>query len=104
MTVETAADRAALLDDFGVVVTWTHDFGATVLTGIYNAPAMMFPGEVEVDLVDPQPTLICRSADLPDGADEGDEVVIEAETGTVTLRCKTLRPDGAGFTIVDLQA
>ena len=106
MPVESAADRAAFLADFGVSVRWTPAGGsAATLTAIFDYPSTTVAGLSEADIVDRTPTLLCRSADLPDGAAEDDDVSVEGEDGvTHALRCKLLRPDGTGFTIVHLTA
>lgn len=98
MTIETAADRAAMLADFGVSVTYTKAGGSPVsIVGIFDAP---FVGVIfdQADAADVVPRLRVRSADMPNGAAIADAVTVEA----IEFSVKQIRPDGTGFTILDL--
>lgn len=99
MTVETALERAAYLVDFGVEVTWR----AASFLAIFDRPTSMMPGLSEADFVDRNPTIWFPAASLPSGAVENDAVSIVDEFGTHSFRCKTIRPDGTGFVVVDLK-
>jgi len=93
MTVESAADRLVLLEDFGV----TASFGFGDVTGIFNAPhEMLEGGAVEID--GEAPTLLCRSADIA-SAGSGDSVTIEGATYEVY----SVQPDGTGMTLLELR-
>lgn len=100
MTVESAADRAAFLADFGVVVTWTRSGTPSTLTAIFDRPAILVDAG-EQTLIDRDASLICREADLPSGAAEGDPIAVAGET--VTFLCQAIRPDGQGMASVDLR-
>ena len=105
MPVESADDRAAMLVDFGATVSWTRGAGGpvTTFTAIFDRPSLDVPGQ-EVALVDRNPALLCREADLPSGAAEDDAVSVVDELGAShSLRCKLIRPDGTGFAVVDLK-
>lgn len=105
MTVETAADRAAFIADFGAEVTWTRDsIAQPVFLALFNRPSKMMSGLAEVELLDRAPTIACPEASLPAGAAEDDPVSVVDDFGTHSLRCKLIRPDGMGFVIVDLKA
>ncbi len=106
MPAESAADRAGFLNtgDFGVAATYTPVGGTAVsLSGILNAPHLSMqlgdgPGTAELD-----PTFLCRTADLPAGAqggDAGDRILIGGET----YRVLDLQPGGTGMTPMSLGA
>lgn len=99
MTVETAYDRAAFLIDFGVEVTWRE----VSFPAIFDHPTTMVPGLSEVDLVDRGPVISFPEATLPLGAVEDDAITVVDDFGTHSFRCKTIRPDGTGFVVVDLK-
>lgn len=103
MAIETAADRAALLADFGVSVTYTKAGGGAVsIVGIFYAPFIAVQFD-QVDAADVKPVVRVRSADLPAGAAELDAVSVVDDFGQVhDLVVKDIRPDGTGFTILEL--
>ena len=102
MPVESAADRAALLADFGDAVTWTRGASTSAFTAIFERPTVTIAGD-NADLLDRQASLKCRTADLPSGAIENDPVSIVTQAGeTFSLKCRALKPDGSGFTVVEL--
>lgn len=100
MTVESAADRAAFLADFGVTVTWTRGAAPSTLTAIFDRPAILVDAG-EQTLIDRDASLICREADLPSGADAGDPIAVAGEVGS--FLCQAIRPDGQGMAMVDLR-
>lgn len=100
MTVESAADRATFLADFGVTVTWTRSGTPSPLTGVFDRPSIMVDGG-EAGMIDRDATLLVREADLPSGAVEHDAVAIDGESQS--YRCRTIRPDGTGFAVIDLK-
>ncbi|MCX7364916.1 MAG: hypothetical protein NTV97_24185, partial [Alphaproteobacteria bacterium] len=78
MPVESAADRASFVspDDFGITAIWSHD-GATVeVNGILSTPTMSTRGVSEVETIGVETCLRCLSADLPNGAGQGDTVEV----------------------------
>lgn len=104
MTVETLADRATFLADFGVSVVYTKTGAAPVtLTAIYDAPGGVAsdfndaPGAVQT-----KPQIIVRSADLPQGAGEGDAV--EVAGVAARYRVTAPYPDGSGMTRLELRS
>lgn len=99
MDVESAADRAAFIADFGATVTWR----ATTFLAIFDRPTAMVAGLSEVDLVSRDPSILLVATSLPSGAAEDDAVTITDDFGTYSFRCKTIRPDGAGMVLVDLK-
>ena len=68
--METAADLAAFLDDFGVAVVW----GGVQTAGIYDAPGAL---QINAQLVDTDHALRFRTASLP-GLDTGEEITVNA--------------------------
>lgn len=101
MTVESAADRAAFLDDFGVAITWTRGATPSTLTAIFDRPTLLADGMGDQVLIDRDATLLCREADLPSGAIEGDAIAVAGEA--VSFLCQAIRPDGQGMAAVDLR-
>lgn len=100
MSVETTADRASFIADFGAAVTWR----ASSFRAIFDRPTTMLPGLSQADIVDRMPTLCFPAENLPAGADEDDAVTVVDEFAvTHAFRCKLIRPDGTGFIVVDLK-
>lgn len=99
MSIETAADRAAMLVDFGDEVSYTKaGAGAPVsIVGIFDAPFIPVQFD-QADAGDVKPVIRVRSDDLPIGAAEGDALTCQGVDFTV----KQIRPDGTGFSILDL--
>lgn len=103
MAVESAADRATFLstDEFGVEVTWSRGGTPSTLNAIFGRPSLLVDQSADGGgFHDRQATLICREADLPSGAAEGDPVSVAGQSTTFT--CRTIRPDGQGMAVVDL--
>lgn len=100
MTVESAADRATFLADWGVTVTWSRSGTPSTLTGVFDRPAIVVEG-AEVGLIDGDASLLVREADLPSGAVADDPVTVAGESQA--FACLAIRPDGSGFAIVDLK-
>jgi hypothetical protein len=101
VTVESAADRAAYIADFGVTVAWKVGAAAPV-----SGMALFDNGTIPQAMQDTiaaqntRGTLTLRTADVPSGAgDESDVITINA----VTFRPKALLPDGTGMTVVTLE-
>lgn len=99
MAVETAADRAAMLADFGQSVTYTHSGSPTTLTGIFDNEFYEADAQAGVTFVSAQPRLVVRTADLPNGADYGDTLV----TNGITYTVKIIQADGTGITTLVLE-
>lgn len=102
MTVETDGDRAAFLADFGVSVTWTRDGVAqTPFLAIFSRPTRRVEGLSEIDMLDREAFLHGPAVSLPAGALEDDPVAIEGESQAYA--CRSIRPDGTGWCVVDLK-
>lgn len=102
MPVESDADRAAFLDpgEFGATGSYTPAGGAAVgLDGILDAPWLRIEGVAEAPITSASPSFLCRAADLPDGAAQGDAFAL----GGVTYAVRELRPDGTGMVLLDLE-
>ena len=99
MAVETAADRASFIIDFGASVTWR----ATTFLAIFDRPTSMVAGLSEVELVNREPSIALVATDLPSGATEDDAITVTDDFGNYSFRCKTIRPDGTGYVNVDLK-
>lgn len=102
MTVESAADRAAFLADFGVPVVWgQHGVVVATFTALFDRPTVLSDGPSEAGMLDRASSLLVRESDLPAGAAEDDAVVVDDDT--IGFACRTVQPDGAGMCIVDLK-
>lgn len=104
MTVESADDRAAFLDDEDFAIEATYTTAASVsaaITGIHDAPHLSRDFGDGAPLSDVRRTFLCRTADLPNGAvggDAGDTLTI---AGTA-YRVAGHEPDGTGMTLLIL--
>lgn len=99
--VETAADRAAFVADFGQVATYTVVGDLPVsITGILDA-AFLAPAEnMGTGLASREGALLVRSAELPDDASPGDAVSVAGAAYVV----REIQPDGTGMTVLLLEA
>lgn len=100
--IESAADRLAFLDatEFGTPGRWVTSAGAAAdLSLLFNAPVSAEAGIAMADITMASPSAICRQADLPAGAAQGDRLTARG----VVWRVRDIRPDGTGMTIIDLQ-
>jgi len=103
MAVETAADRAAMLDvDFGFAEAATHinEYGVqTSLNGIFdNQYFAADTGISGVAFAESNPTFTGRTEDFVE-IRYGDRL----ELGTVTWVIREIMPDGTGFTELTLE-
>lgn len=99
MSVETAADRAHFLADFGVSVVYDAAGGPETITGILDA-AFVAAGEIgSTSIATHEATLTVRAEDLPDGAAPGDTAMVD---GTA-YRVREIQPDGTGMAFVLLE-
>ncbi len=99
MAIESASDRAVFLavDDFGIAATYTPSGGSAVsLNGLFDSgyEEVDLPGAIDVSLALSRSRLVVRTADLPSGAADGDEVTISGSDYTV----KIIASDGEGIT------
>ena len=94
MPVESDADRATLLADFGIAVTVYGNAIVAIFDNDYVA--------VDLDGVTLEslgPVLLCETADVSSVA-QGDAAVVNAVNYTVA----EVRPDGTGMTLLRLRA
>ena len=99
MPVETAADRAAMLADFGVSITYTVQGGsAATITGIFDNQYVEVDSGGEVGFAVQQPRLTVRTADVPN-CTEGDTFVVNS----VTYLSRIVQDDGTGITLIALE-
>lgn len=100
MPVETAADRAIFLADFGVPCTYTPDGGvATDISVIFDNEFIDVDMAGSISFAMQQPKALCRDGEVPN-IREGDQMVIAG----VTYIVRIAMPDGTGMTEVMLEA
>lgn len=92
MTVESDADRLALLGDYSVSAT----INGVAVTGIFDDRFKMVD-ELSQEIESTLPQLICRSIDVA-GVTDGTSCIVNGVTYTV----RTLEPDGTGMTRIIL--
>lgn len=100
--IESAADRLVFFDgdEFGTPAQWVISAGtASEFVVIFNKPWGDEAGLATVDMNVADPSVICRQADIPSGAAQGDQVFIEGIWWSV----RELRPDQTGLVTIDLQ-
>jgi hypothetical protein len=104
MAVESADDRLSFLsdDEFGDEATYTLAAGGVTsgIKGIFDGPHLDVQFE-NAPVSDRRPSFLCRSADLPDGAADGDAGDTLAVRGA-TYRVIDLQPDAQGMTLLTL--
>lgn len=110
MPVESAADRLVFLDadDFGVEATWTKQGGgASTVTGIIDDGSAMDAaglGASGLGQVVSRPSFVCRAADVPSGAAQGDTLSGTSQLGSAfAYRIVSIMPDNTGMSIATLE-
>lgn len=99
MPVESAADRLAMLTDFGQSVTYTRQGGqAVTITGIFDNDYAEVDAGGMVGFAMQQPRLVVRTSDVS-SATEGDTFVISG----VTYLSRVVQDDGTGITFIVLE-
>ena len=99
MAVESAADRLAMLTDFGQTVTYTVQGGsAATITAIFDNQFVEVDAGGSVGVAYQQPRLMCRTSDVVN-ATEGDTFVV---SGTTYLS-RIVQDDGTGMTMIVLE-
>ena len=93
MSVETAADRTALLADYGSTVTKAD---ASTFVAIFDNDFLAVDLD-ESEVESTEPTLLARTADVS-GLAHGDSLTISAVSYTV----RGIQPDGTGMTQIML--
>lgn len=99
MAVESAADRLAMLVDFGQSVTYAVQNGSpATITAIFDAQFVEVDAGGTVGVAYQQPRLMCRTADVVN-CTEGDTFVV---SGTTYLS-RIVQDDGTGMTMIVLE-
>lgn len=99
MAVETDIERAIMLADFGVSVSYTPSGGsASTITGIFDNQYQAVETGGEVAFAIEQPKLAVKTSDVSTAA-EGDTVVVSGVTYKVTV----VMNDGTGMTDLALE-
>lgn len=99
MSVESAADRAMFMADFGETLTWW--------VGVVPSPVLALPhlGSTRIDaedgagIVNARATMQLPAESLPVGAATGNQV----ELRSVAYVVKSIEPDGTGMLVVLLE-
>lgn len=100
MPVETAADRAVFVADFGEPVVWTRaGVPQPAFLAIFDRPTVSIEFEGAAGTFNRVATLSCPEVSLPAGVTENDPVAVGGEA----FRCAAIRPDGTGWCVVDLK-
>ena len=99
MAVESAADRLAMLADFGQSITYTVQGGSpSTITGIFDAQFIEVDAGGTVGFAMQQPRIVVRTSDVA-SATEGDTFVISG----VTYLSRVVQDDGTGMTFIVLE-
>ena len=93
MSVETAADRNALLKDYGTTVTKAD---TSTFTAIFDNDFLAVDLD-ESEVESTEPTLLARTSDVS-GLAHGDSLTISSTSYTV----RGIQPDGTGMTQIML--
>ena len=93
MSVETAADRTAMLADYGSTVTKAD---ASTFVAIFDNDFLAVDLD-ESEVESTEPTLLARTADVS-GLAHGDSLTISSTSYTV----RGIQPDGTGMTQIML--
>lgn len=106
MSVESDADRLAMLADFGGAVRWTVGAATSDLVGLLHKGSVRQEMDEGPDILNARATLQCRTSDVPAGAGHGNALVFtdpltEADENYTV---KVIEPDGTGMSAVLLEA
>jgi hypothetical protein len=97
--VETAADRLAMLTDFGQRITYTRQGGsAATITGMFDKDYAEVDDGGMVGFAMQQPRLMVRTSDVA-SATEGDAFVVSG----VSYLSRVIQDDGTGMTFIVLE-
>ena len=105
MPVESAADRLVFLntDEYGDSATYAlaDDLGSKSVQGIFDVEFReVVENEFGVGVATHPPSFRMRTADLPGGYGDGDELIVNA----VTYIVRTHQRDGTGMVMLRLEA
>lgn len=99
MTVETAADRAIFLSDFGEDIKFiATGYAARVVKCIFDNVYQEVEAGMSVGISMQQPRILCRTSDIP-GVTEGTTVI----RGGVTYVVRVVMSDGLGMSELILE-
>jgi hypothetical protein len=99
MTVETAADRAVFLADFGENIKFTPVASSTrTVKCIFDNVYQEMEAGMSTGISMQQPRILCRTSDIT-GVAEGDAVV----RGSTTYLIRVIMSDGIGMTELTLE-
>jgi len=96
MSVESAADRAAMLADWGEAVSWTVGAVTSSITAIYDNGTVRNDMEFAPGALNARGTLTLREQDLPVGGIKGDAITVRG----AALKVKSIERDGMGMVLV----
>jgi len=94
MPVESAADLGGFFDieEFAETAVWTSAGGPKSLPVIFDAEHLALAADAAVAISTADPQLMCRAADMPADAAQGDMVTVRGRDYLVS----DIRPDGTG--------
>lgn len=99
MSVETAADRALLINDFGVDAIFDPASSShRTVKGVFDNEYEAVNAGGSMDFAITRPRFYCRSADVAE-VSEGDDLEIEG----VAYKIRVIMPDGTGMTEMMLE-
>lgn len=99
MAVETAADRALLLNDFGIDAIYDPASSShKTVKGVFDNEYEAVNAGGTLDFAITRPRFYCRSADVV-GVAEGDDLEIDG----VAYKIRVIMPDGTGMTEMMLE-
>jgi len=102
MPVESDADLRAFFDvaEFAETIQWQSSSSTKDLPAIVDAEHLALVSDATVPISTSEPQIVCRAADLPADAGQGDAVVMRGDVYAV----RDMRPDGTGVMVVILEA
>lgn len=99
MAVESAADRAGFLADFGESISWTVGVVTSTVTVLGHRGSIRIDVQEGADVLNTRATVQVVESDLPSGAAAGNAVSFRGVAHTV----KSIEKDGTGMVVVLLE-
>jgi len=96
MSVESAADRAAMLVDWGESVVWTVGATPSTITALYDNGVVRNELDFDGGVLNARGSLTLREADIPAGGAKGNSIVVRG----ASLLVKSIERDGTGMALV----
>lgn len=96
MSVESAADRAAMLADFGENVVWTVSSTPSTIRVLFDSGTVRNELDFDGGVLNARGTLVMRAADIPAGGAKGNGIVVRS----AALLIKSIELDGTGMALV----